>query len=141
MTNLETNCVPSGICSQNLDSTNAYTYSCYAGGITREDYEDMSGDAHIVVKNSSSTCYEITYNWNDIASDVQTAAIVSNDISEVAMMNMVVASDGVTQIWSVTCTASQPVPIDPSCVNAWPLYWMESYGSVPDCSGAAICTW
>jgi hypothetical protein len=140
LTDLETNCSPSGTCSQTTDSSSGNTYTCYDNGIILGNILDLNGDNTITARTAGSICYSIEYTGNNINNVATDVPVTSGSDAGVAVLHQDIAADGYTPIWSVTCGSAPAVTLDPSCLNTWPLAWIESDGTF-DCTGTATCTW
>jgi hypothetical protein len=140
LTNLTTSCVPSGTCSETDDSANATAYQCYASGVKLSNVINLDGDNVVIAKSSTGVCYSFTFTGNDLGNVPTDVPVTNGSDAGVATIHQDIASDGVTQVWSVTCAGGQPIALDPSCESVWPIAWMES-GGLPSCTGTATCTW
>jgi hypothetical protein len=141
LTALGANCIPNGPCSQAENVVTGDTYSCYPNGVKQSDvFDPNGGDIVITVENSNGTCYLLHYDVNDINSEIPTTVTVTNGADAgfpTAVINMNVAADGVT--WSVTCAGGEPVTLDPSCANAWPISLVEDPFPL-DCTTTTTCS-
>ncbi|MGA2451123.1 MAG: hypothetical protein ABTD50_20885 [Polyangiaceae bacterium] len=147
LADLETNCTPSGTCTETADPASGNAYDCYTNGVTVA-YLVSPNDSSVSTlsaKKAGSICYGITYNGNDIGGYTPTTVPVTNGADAgVATMTMTVVTDPVTLIqtedWSVTCSGGTAQPLDSSCANVWPLSAM-GYGGNSSCVQATTCTW
>jgi hypothetical protein len=125
LTNLETDCMPSGACTQTMNSTTGSIYTCYANGVIVAESTNASNNQLLTVKNSKSTCYTIAFNYFSMASGDSTNTSTVNNGSDAAVATILeaVPEAGGNNTFSVTCTGGTAVVLNDACDNpltVWP---------------------
>jgi hypothetical protein len=134
LTNLESNCMPSGACTQTLDVTTGNIYTCYANGVIVAEVTNASNNQTLIVKKGASACYTIAFNYYSMGSgDVTNTSTVNNGSdAAVASLLMTVPEAGGNPTWSVTCAGSAAVEVPSSCENnEWPYTFFMTPGEGP----------
>ncbi len=117
--NLAPSCVGTGTCATmtNLETDDYNT--CFPNGVVESAVIDQtSGNTTLTVKQSSTTCFVTTFNYNQAWSGTGSITVVDASGKTVATVRMD-AMDNLRNL--VTCTGSQEVALDLSCGNVWPI--------------------
>ena len=118
--NFGTTCVFSGTCIAEYTSSTGDTNVCYANGVKVIPVTDVTGDDSTVmtVMNGSSACFSTAYNGNNVMGGSGGIITVKN-ASGATVADVTLDASGTFFI--ATCTGGQPVSLDPSCSNEWPV--------------------
>ena len=118
--NFGTTCVFSGTCIAEYNSSTGDTNVCYANGVKVIPVTDVTGDDSTVmtVMNGSSACFSTAYNGNNVMGGSGGIITVKN-ASGATVADVTLDASGTFFI--ATCTGGQPVSLDPSCSNEWPV--------------------
>jgi hypothetical protein len=93
--------------------------TCFPNGVVESAVIDQtSGNTTLTVKQSSTTCFVTTFNYNQAWSGTGSITVVDASGKTVATVRMD-AMDNLRNL--VTCTGSQEVALDLSCGNVWPI--------------------
>lgn len=117
--NLAPSCVGTGTCATmtNLETDDYNT--CFPNGVVESAViNQTSGNTTLTVKQSSTTCFVTTFNYNQAWSGTGSITVVDASGKTVATVRMD-AMDNLRNL--VTCTGSQEVALDLSCGNVWPI--------------------
>jgi hypothetical protein len=116
---LAPNCVGTGTCATmtNLETDDYNT--CFPNGVVESAIIDpTSGNTTLTFKQSSTTCFSTTFNYNQAWSGAGSITVVDASGKTVATVRMD-AMDNLRNL--VTCTGGQEVSLDLSCGNVWPI--------------------
>lgn len=116
---LAPNCVGTGTCATmtNLETDDYNT--CFPNGVVESAVIDQtSGNTTLSVKQSSTTCFSTTFNYNQAWSGTGSITVVDASGKTVATVRMD-AMDNLRNL--VMCTGAPEVALDLSCANVWPI--------------------
>ena len=134
LTDLETDCTPSGACTQTMNFTTGSVYSCYANGVIVAETTNASNNQLLTVKNRTSTCYTIGFNFYSMGSGdtTNTSTVDNGSDAAVATILETVPEAGGNNTFSVTCKGGTPVVLNDSCdVFVWPFSLLLMPGTGP----------
>jgi hypothetical protein len=116
MTSAGKDCLPGGACIQQGSNSTGSANICYSNGVKEIIGIDGSLNASVMVKNATITCF--TMSGSVLPLIVGGGAAVTMSLQNGAG-NVIgaVAEDPTTNQLTVTCTGSQPVVLDPSCIT------------------------
>jgi hypothetical protein len=117
--NLAPTCVGTGTCATmtNLETDDYNT--CFPNGVVESAVIDpTSGNTTLTVKQSSTTCFSTTFNYNQAWSGTGSITVVDASGKTVATARMD-ATDNLRNL--VMCSGAQEVALDFSCASVWPI--------------------
>jgi hypothetical protein len=125
-------CPESGVCATQTNLESESWNTCYANGVTEIVVADAStGNYTLAAKKGGTTCFSTAFNKDNV--NAATGSITVKDTSGATVAS--VKYDDTTSYFIVTCTGGQPINLDPSCGNVWPI--SAFMGSVCD-EGACV---
>jgi len=117
--NLDASCAPTGDCTEQEDLVTGDKNFCYANGVKQLTVLN-SGDSStaLTLTKSGSTCLTTAYNGNDFFNSA--GDLIVKDASGTTIATLDMDADTST-FYIVTCPGADPVTLDESCNNSWPL--------------------
>jgi hypothetical protein len=118
LNNLGTECIGSGTCVTQKDSSTGSWNTCYDNGAKEIVVHDIgTDDRTMTLKMDSSTCFSTVFNGNDVYNGGG-AITVRNDSGDTLGSVTIGYED---RLYRVTCTGGQEVVLAPSCEKMWPI--------------------
>ena len=117
--NLDASCAPTGACTEQEDFVTGDKNFCYANGVKKLTVLD-GGDSStaLTLTKSGSTCFTTAFNGNEFFNSA--GDLIVKDASGATVATLDMDADTST-LYIVTCPGADPVTLDESCNNSWPL--------------------
>jgi hypothetical protein len=134
--NFDASCAPTGACTKQEDLGTGDKNFCYANGVKKITVLNI-GDSStaLTMTKSGSTCFTTAYNGNDFFNSA--GDLIVNDASGATIATLDMDADTST-LYIVTCPGADPVTLNESCNNSWPVSGLTDQSN-GDCT-AGTCT-